>query len=89
MSDTRCTCGAGCLTFGECMRRKGIRIGYCRSTAGLDYTAEQGHRKELDLYAAARKQGIQPAGTRTHQTQQALDVSDRIGRAFDAGATVT
>ena len=89
MSDTRCTCGGGCVTFGECIRRKGIRIGYCRSTAGLDFTAEQRHTRELDSYAAARRQGIQPAGTQLHQTQHALDASDLIGRAFDAGATVT
>ena len=27
MSETRCTCGNGCETFGQCMRRKHIRVG--------------------------------------------------------------
>lgn len=44
--------------------------------------------KELDAYRDARKQGIQPAGTSMAKIQQALDVSDRIGRPFDAGAKV-
>lgn len=43
---------------------------------------------ELNAYADARKQGIQPAGTSMKKIQQAVDVSDKTGRAFDAGAKV-
>lgn len=82
---TRCTCGAGCVTFGECIRRKGIRVGYCRSAAGVDATAQKEWDKELDLYRSARSQGIQPGGTTTVASKFALDMSDRMGRAFDAG----
>lgn len=84
MSETRCTCGAGCGTFGECVRRKGLRIGFCRSAAGYDKTAEKAWHRELDFYKSARKQGVQPAGTKTAQIRHALDVSDRTGTAYDA-----
>lgn len=40
---------------------------------------------ELDAYADARAQGIQPAGTRMGQIQAAVEASDTIGRAYDAG----
>jgi hypothetical protein len=37
---------------------------------------------ELDLYASARKQGIQPAGTSTAKVRAALDASDKVGVAY-------
>lgn len=40
---------------------------------------------ELDAYAEARRQGIQPAGTRMGQIKAALEASDKIGKAYDAG----
>jgi hypothetical protein len=40
--------------------------------------------KELDAYASARKQGIQPAGTSLKQVQKAVDDSNKVGKAFDA-----
>jgi len=82
---TRCTCGRGCKTFGECMRRKGIRVGWCKSLVGLDRTDEKAKNTELALYASARKQGIQPAMTKTPQIRYALDQSDKQGRAWNAG----
>lgn len=88
MSETRCSCGDGCATFGECMRRKGLRIGFCRSAAGLDYSTHKAWHRELDFYKDARTQGVQPAGTRTHQIRAALDASDRSGQAYDASKDV-
>lgn len=38
--------------------------------------------KELELYRSARKQGIQPDGTTTAKVQQALDASDKTGKAY-------
>lgn len=81
--ETRCTCGAGCPTFGACMRRKGLRIGWCKSQDGLDATAEKAKNTELALYKSARDQGVQPLGTRMEQSRHALDVSDLTGRPFD------
>lgn len=80
---TRCTCGAGHATFGQCLRAKNIRVGYCRSTIGLDRTRQQRWDAELQLYADARRQGIQPDGTSTAQTRHALEASDVAGRAYN------
>lgn len=80
-----CTkCGTDCKTFGECVRAKGLRIGWSRSAAGLDLSAEKAKDKELNLYASAVKQGVQPAGTRTHQIRHALEKSEQTGKPFDA-----
>jgi len=81
-------CGTECATFGECIRAKGLRVGWSKSAIGLDRTGEKRKDKELALYAAARRQGIQPAGTKTAQTRQALDRSDRAGKPFDASVGV-
>lgn len=84
---TRCTCGVGHDTFAACIRAKNLHVGYARSTAGLDYTAHVKTQRELAAYRAAREQGIQPAGTRQAQVDFAVDQSDKLGRAWDAGAT--
>lgn len=73
-------------TFGEYLRSKNLRIEGCRSHIGRDRTSFKANQKELDLYADARKQGVAPAGTRTAQIREALDISDRIGRAYDAAS---
>lgn len=65
-------------TYGEYLRSKNIRV-------SGDVTPSKKLEKELDLYATARRQGVQPAGTRTAQSREALDISDQIGRAYDAG----
>lgn len=77
-------CGTECKTFGECVRAKGLRVGWSKSASGLDLSKEKANLKELSLYASAVKQGIQPAGTQTHQIRHALDRSDQSGKAFDA-----
>jgi hypothetical protein len=81
---TNCTCGAGHATFGACLRAKNIRVGYCQSARGLDLSSEKAKERELASYAAARRQGVQPASTFTKDIHHAMDVSDRMGAAFDA-----
>lgn len=81
---TRCTCGQGHETFGQCIRAKGVRIGWSRSAAGLDATEEKNKNRELDLYKSARDQGIQPGTTNGESTRVALDLSDALGRPFQA-----
>lgn len=85
-TETRCTCGQGHQTFGACIRAKGIRIAYCQSWKGSDYTRSRENDRELAAYQSARAQGIQPAGTQLYQTRAALDHSDSIGAAFNAAA---
>lgn len=82
----RCSCGQGHETFGACMRAKNIRVGYCQSARGLDLTAERGKERELAAYKDARRQGIQPASTFARDINDAVELSDRAGTAFDAGA---
>lgn len=71
-------------TFGECIRAKGLRIAYCNSAAGKDATAQKRNDADLDAYAAARSEGIQPAGTNRAQVEDARILSDLSGKAFQA-----
>lgn len=73
------------VSFGECIRAKGLRVAYCRSAAGHDATRQKTWDAELARYRAARAQGVQPEGTSTRQIQAAMEISDRAGKAFDAG----
>lgn len=81
---TRCTCGAGHTTFGACIRAKNLRVAYCQSHNGKDATKQQQWDRELDMYAAARSEGIQPRGTSEGHVRAALEISDATGRPFDA-----
>jgi len=85
------TCTAGCLTqdcpsWGACVRGKALKITYCRSATNPrnDATAEKRWNKELDLYASARRQGIQPETTKAKDITHALRESDRVGAAYGA-----
>ena len=39
---------------------------------------------ELKAYKSAREQGIQPAGTSMKKIQQAVDISNKTGKAYGA-----
>lgn len=58
-----------------------LQVGYCGQGGG-DATAQKSWDSELDLYASARAQGIQPDATNRRQTQQAIDWSQRTGKAY-------
>lgn len=82
-------CSSGCPTqdhasYGECLRSKGTRIAYTNSAAGQDYTKQKRWDRELDAYAAAKRQGIQPAGTTMTQITEAVQLSDSVGKAYRA-----
>ena len=49
-----------------------------------DAMSDKKWNNELNAYANARKQGIQPAGTSLKQVQDAVDKSNKAGKAFDA-----
>lgn len=75
----RCSCGAGCPTFGACMRRKGIQFtdaGQRRITSDWD--------THLDRYEWAIRQGIQPTSTLREETERAIAVSEATGEPFRA-----
>ena len=44
---------------------------------------------ELDAYRSARAQGIQPAGTSMSHIKAAVEASDTMGQAYDAGTAIT
>jgi len=82
-------CSSNCLTqdhksWGECVRAKGLKIAFCGSATnpGNDLTAEKKWTKELDAYASARKQGIQPASTKMKDIEKAVRLSDEKGVAY-------
>ena len=82
-------CSASCLTrdhetWGECVRGKGLKISWANSAGGMDLTEEKKWQRDLDAYANARKQGIQPAGTNRQQVEDAKILSDLSGEAYQA-----
>lgn len=82
-------CTTGCLTqdhtsYGDCLRAKALHVAYCDSSAGRDATRQKRWDAELDRYADARRQGIQPAGTTGAQIDRAFALSDATGMAYRA-----
>ena len=80
--DKRCSCGAGCATWGQCMRGKRI----LHDGAG-HIGADKEWYREINAYKDAYAQGIRPAGTKWNQINAAVRASNETGTAFDAGAT--
>lgn len=74
------SCTSGCptpgahVTWGECLRSKGVQV---TELQGRD--ERQAWDAELGAYASARRQGIQPKGTRMHQVQEAVKFADATG----------
>lgn len=80
-------CTSTCLTgdhktWGECVRAKNLRIAYCRSSVGSDFSAQKTWDSELDAYSSARKQGIQPDSTKMPDIRRAVELSDMTGEAY-------
>lgn len=80
-------CSSACVTrnhetFGECMRSKSLRVAYCNSAGGSDYTEQKRWDKGLDDYRAARAQGIQPDGSHPSQVRKAVEISNKTGTAY-------
>lgn len=74
-----CECHA---TYGAHLRAKRFTIGYARSHVGSDFSSEKRFQRDLDAYADARRQGVQPDGTSRRQVEKALEISDRIGTPY-------
>ena len=78
-------CRSACPTpgvhrsWGECARAANIQVGDL-----MNATGQKSWDRELNLYRSAREQGIQPASTKTADIRQALDASDKAGRAVGA-----
>lgn len=80
-------CSSTCPTqdhesFGACLRSKGVgAIGY-RESLGRTSEASRTTQTELDLYASAVRQGIQPASTKLQAVQDALIISDQVEAGY-------
>lgn len=76
-------CSNGCPTpgvhtsWGECVRSKGLRIGYANSANGWDLTREKAFEKENDAYVQALKDGLQPNGVLMPQIRRAYEEAER------------
>jgi hypothetical protein len=80
-------CSSGCRTkdhrsYHECVAGKGVKTYLASPSKGLDGTAQKRWDGELAAYRAARKEGIQPDGTRMHQITEARKLSDAAGAAY-------
>ena len=84
-------CTSGCRTqdhgsYADCLRSKSARVAYCDSSSGKDMAAQKKWDSELSMYRDAKRQGIQPAGTKREQIERAVAISDGTGTAYRAGA---
>lgn len=64
-------------TYGAYLRAKNLKI-----DTGLD--GRKAWDAEIDAFKEARRQGVMPAGTKMHQIRSAMEVSEKVGKAFDA-----
>lgn len=76
------SCGhpCACVTYGAHLRAKNIRLGDIKP-----YSQQRSWDRELGEYAAARRQGVQPATTKLRDIRAAMAESERTGAAYDAG----
>lgn len=70
-----------CECFG--CKARSIRVAYS-GIGGGDATTQKKWDKNLDLYRAARAQGIEPVGTKPSQVMAAIKQSEKTGTAFKA-----
>ena len=84
---SNCTTGCptqDCPSYAACLRGKRTKVAYCNSASGQDYTAQKQWDRDLAAYQDARSQGIQPSGTSRQQVENAVALSNEVGKAWDA-----
>jgi len=81
-------CRTGCPTqdhgsWGDCLRASNLELstGDANNKKGM---SEKKWNAELQAYRDAKAQGIQPAGTSMAKIREAVEVSNKVGKAFDA-----
>lgn len=78
-------CSSACVTrdhrtFGECMRAKSLQVS--PQVSDTYSSGQKAWDRELDSYESATRQGVRPHGTKQHQIDQAMAVSDATGVAY-------
>lgn len=71
-------------TYGQCMRSKGVRAVGVDISKGFEQSKERKWNRDLDAYADARRQGIQPASTNRSSVDEAVKLSNDYGVAAQA-----
>lgn len=75
-------CASSCrtqdhATYGQCLRSQGLAVTGLETTSpSFTRERERKFNAELDAYSAARKEGLQPAGTSMHQIDAAKREAD-------------
>ena len=82
-------CSTGCPTqdhrsFGECLRSKALQVDVAVPGTGYDPAKNRAWDSRIDSYKEARRQGVQPPGTRKSQIDAAVRASDAAGEPFRA-----
>lgn len=82
-------CTTGCATqdhgsYAQCLQSKRVKVAYCNSANGFDFTAQKKWDRDLAAYSDARAQGIQPSGTDRAAVDRAVAMSNEVGKAWDA-----
>lgn len=82
-------CTTGCATqdhqsYAQCLQSKAVRVAYCDSANGRDFSEQKRWDRDLAAYKDARAQGIQPAGTDRAAVDRAVAISNEVGKAWDA-----
>ena len=82
-------CSSSCPTkdhgsWGECVRSKGLRVGWAASHKGIDRTKEKRWEQGLQEYRDARAAGIQPASTNVRDVRAAVSASEAAGVAVSS-----
>lgn len=76
-------CRTGCkekshASYAECLRSAAPQVGPM-------WTRSKETHRDLNAYVEARRQGVQPDGTRSHQIERAMRISDATGVAYNGG----
>lgn len=72
--------------FGCKVETLQLNAGDAKSSIIESGTTQKKWDKELDAYRSARKQGIQPKSTKMKDIKEAVDVSNKVGKAYDASS---
>ena len=84
------TCTSGCATkshrsYADCLKSKNLATTGLETTdPSFSTTRQKAWDKELNLYAGAVKQGVQPESTQTKDIRAALDASDQFNKPYRA-----
>ena len=69
----------------DCFGCKGLGLQMNAGDAdSRKFMSNKAFNKELDAYKEAKAQGIQPAGTSMRKIREAVEASDKLGRAYNA-----